>query len=67
MVKVIKNGYVHQIECNYCHSVLEYHNNDISQEWLENPYDEHGKIYTVYGRVFNCISCPVCGNKVIIV
>lgn len=35
MVKVIKNGYIHQTECNYCHSILEYHNNDVSQEWLK--------------------------------
>lgn len=60
MVKVIVECPVprKRIECPNCHSILEYGNADLMEDWRESSQFGNAVYIPTY------ITCPVCGVKV---
>lgn len=58
MIKIIKEGTINRIECDYCGALLSYDINDIQKE----NEKEHWPCYSLVKYII----CPQCQNKIIL-
>lgn len=65
MIKVIKDGRIKQATCPNCNSILEYIDADTVRQYCPREVGAYGIDYT-YNEWKNTITCPVCGEDVIV-